>query len=69
MDRVLPEELEELITIEPKTVQYCDPETKKGNTKDVSELIGKRGKLPKYAGISIWTNLLTGEQYVGSRTR
>ena len=29
-------------------------------------LIGKRNKLPKYAGIYIWTTMLTGEQYVGS---
>lgn len=65
-DRVLPEELEELISIKSKTVQYCDPETKEVNKKDVWSLIGKRSKLPKYAGIYIWTNMLTGEQYVGS---
>lgn len=29
-------------------------------------LIGKRSKLPKYTGIYIWINMLTGEQYVGS---
>lgn len=23
-------------------------------------------KMPKYAGIYVWTNMLTGEQYVGS---
>lgn len=34
-DRVLPEELEELISIKSKTVQYCDPETKEVNKKDV----------------------------------
>ena len=33
-DRVLPEELEELISIKSKTVQYCDPETKEVNKKD-----------------------------------
>jgi hypothetical protein len=65
-DRVLPEELKELISIEPKTVQYCEPDTKQVNKKDVWELIGKRNKMPKYAGIYVWTNMLTGEQYVGS---
>ncbi len=65
-DRVLPEKLEQLISIEPKTVNYCDPVTKEENKKDVSQLIGKRSGLPKYAGIYIWTNMLTGEQYIGS---